>query len=188
LPTTFFNAAGVSDGMFGGISANWSSSGCSIPLQCVNTSKTANPLVVIDEIEKAGTGRHNGNLVDTLLAFLDRGNAAKYRDPALEAEVDLSWVSYVMTANSLEGIPLPLRDRCRIVPIPDPSWKHVGDLVKHIVEDIAVEQGVDSRWHPPLAQDELDVVRKAWGGGSLRKLRRAVEILLQGRVQMMGRA
>lgn len=189
LHTTVFNAAGVSDGMFGGISANWSSAGCSIPLQCVNTSKTANPLLVIDEIEKAGTGRHNGNLVDTLLAFLDRGNAAKYRDPALETEVDLSWVSYILTANSLDGIPMPLRDRCRIVPIPDPDFHHVGDLVKHIVEDIAQERGLDKRWYPPLAEDEMNVVTKAWGGGSLRKLRRAVEVLLQGRdQQMMARA
>ena len=189
LPTTFFNAAGVSDGMFGGVSANWSSAGCSIPLQCVNASKTANPLVVLDEIDKAGSGRHNGNLTDTLLAFLDRGNARSYRDPALEVEVDLSWVSYILTANSVAGIPLPLRDRCRVIQVPDPEFVHVGDLVKHIVEDIAEEQGLDRRWYPPLAEDEMNVVRQAWTGGSLRKLRRAVEVLLQGRdQQMMARA
>lgn len=185
LPTTFFNAAGVSDGMFGGVSANWSSAGCSIPLQCVNASKMANPLVVLDEIDKAGTGRHNGNLVDTLLAFLDRGNARRYRDPALEVEVDLSWVSYILTANSIAAIPLPLRDRCRVIQIPDPEFHHVGDLVKHIVEDIAQERGLDKRWYPPLADDEMDIVREAWGGGSLRKLRRAVEVLLHGRDQVM---
>src|SRR3546814_7088270 len=54
--------------------------------------KVANPGIVLDEIEKAGTSRHNGNLLDALLAMLEPETSAQWFDRYLEAPVNLSGV------------------------------------------------------------------------------------------------
>jgi hypothetical protein len=187
LPSMVFDAGSSSDGTFGGTSAQWSSAGVSKPLQLVHSSRAANPLVIIDEVEKAGNSPANGSLHSSLLSFLDPGSAAQIHDPALELRVDLSHVNYVLTANDLSMVPAPLRDRCRVVRVPDPKPEHVGVLVKRIVEDIARKQDLDPRWLPPLEPDEMENVRKAWGGGSIRRLRHAVQSALDFRAQHVGR-
>src|SRR5690606_4311178 len=103
----------------------------------------ANPLVIIDEVDKAANSPANGSLVNALLSFLDPGSARTIRDPGLEIKVDLSHVNYVLTTNDLAAVPAPLRDRCRIVRVPNPEPEHIGVLVKRIVEDIAKEKKID---------------------------------------------
>lgn len=188
LPFTVFDAGSTADGTFAGTAAHWSTSGPALPTRACFVSGKANPLIVVDELEKAATSSQNGSLHNALLGLLEPGNARRYRDPSLELPVDLSHVSYILTANSLEGVPGPLRDRCRVIRVPDPEPQHIGTLVRTIVRDIAKRRGIDPNWIPPLAQDEVEVVRDAWGGGSMRRLRRAVETLIDGRTQHMGRA
>jgi len=119
--------------------------------------------------------------------LLELDQARRFRDPALEVECDLSFVSHFATANSVDGIPAPLRDRMRILRMPTPSWAHLGVLSGQIVDRIARERGIDRRWFQPLAEDELDLVRAAWPGGSIRKLTRIIQTVLDGREQIMGR-
>ena len=171
-----------------GTSAQWNSARPSVPLDLIRSSGKANPLIVLDEVDKTDTDRRNGALVDALLGFLERGTASRYRDLALEVEVDLSHVSWIATANDLKSVPAPLRDRLRVVTVPDPTWSHVGDLSRRILDDIAAERGLDERWIEDLVPDEMEIVKAAWPGGSLRKLRRALEVLVDGRDQLMGRA
>lgn len=179
---------GMADGSAMGTSAQWSTSRPSVPLQLIQRSGFANGVIVWDEIEKASDSRHNGSAFDALLPMLERSQAAAIRDPALEVTVDLSWISHFATANDVDTIPDPLRDRMRIIRMPEPTWQHIGPLSKQIIRDIARDRGVDERWYPPLADDEMGVIREAWPGGSLRKLRRAIEGTLSARDSLMGRA
>lgn len=188
LPSSMYSCAGQSDASFAGTSSQWHSARTSAPLQLIHQHRIANPLIILDEVEKAGTSRHNGSLADGLLSFLEPSSANRIRDLALEVDVDVSGVSYVATANDLEGIPMPLRDRFRIIRMPDPGRQHLGDLSRNIIDDIAEERALDRRWIAPLAEDELDLIGKAWPGGSLRKLRRILETMLDGRDQLIGRA
>jgi hypothetical protein len=55
LPVTIYSAAGVADGAFGGTPRQWSTGRASVPLQAIRRAMVANPVIVIDEIEKAGT-------------------------------------------------------------------------------------------------------------------------------------
>ncbi|KQX40370.1 hypothetical protein ASD04_07000 [Devosia sp. Root436] len=188
VPAMTYSCAGASDGAFGGTSAQWNSARPATPLQLVGRTRTANPLIVLDEVDKMGTGRNNGSLADTLLTFLEPASSRVFFDLALEQPADLSAVSYIATANSLEDVPAALRDRFRIVRIPDAGFEHVGVLSERIIADLAQQRGLDRRWIEPLAQDEVDVVRQAWRGGSLRTLQRIVTRLIDGREALMGRA
>ncbi|MGA0530769.1 AAA family ATPase [Hansschlegelia sp. KR7-227] len=188
LPSTIYACGGAADSSAMGTSAQWHSARPSVALDLIRSSGIANPLIVLDEVDKIDLDRRNGSLADALLGFLERGTAARYRDLALEIEVDLSHVSWIATANTLKDVPTPLRDRLRVITVPDPTWSHVGDLSRRILGDIAAERGLDERWIEDLAPDELDVLKSAWPGGSIRKLRRALEVLVDGRDALMGRA
>src|SRR5690606_26173962 len=126
--------------------------------------------LVWDEIEKASTTSHNGSALDALLPMLERRQSKHVRDPALEVECNLSAVNHFATANSLDGVPAPLRDRMRVLRMPDPSWQHIGSLAETIMWDLMQSRGLDARWLTPLAPDEIDVIKRAWPGGSLRQL------------------
>lgn len=187
LPTQVVPLAGLADGSIAGTSAQWSTARESVPLQLVKSSRIANPCVIWDEVEKA-VDSQNGSATNALLPMLEPSTAGRIRDLALEVEVDLSMVSHFATANSLDGVPAPLRDRMRILAMPDPSWEHVGVLVRGILDDIAKERRLDRRWLDDLAEDELELLHQQWTGGSIRQLRRIVEVLIDGREMMWGRA
>ncbi|UYO55200.1 AAA family ATPase [Rhodopseudomonas palustris] len=185
VPIRRYDAAGSIDASFSGTSKQWSSARTSVPLTAVAELRVANPIVMIDEIDKAATSRQNGALDQALLPFLERETSRRYPDPGIEIEVDLSHVSYVATANLEVGIPQHLLDRFRIVRWPDPTVDMVPDLVRSLLSDVANDQRIDPRFIEPFSADELDVVTRAWvrGRPSIRRLQVIVRATLTAREQ-----
>jgi hypothetical protein len=181
LPHDMIPCGGVSDGTFAGTSRRWSTGEPSLPVALITRYKAAGPGAILDEIEKVGTSRHNGQAHDALLAFLERETASRFHDPYVQAPCDLSHVTWLMTANSLEGLSAPLRDRCRVIPFPEPGRDHLPTLSRQILAELLADQGLDHRWVSPLDEIELEAVTKAWPGGSLRKLRRVIDVILASR-------
>jgi ATP-dependent Lon protease len=174
--------ASRSDGAtFGGTDKRWYSAEACHPFLAIARAKHPNPVVLIDELEKAGTRSDYGRFWDCLLGFLEPESAARYPDPALQVTLDLSHVSYIATANSLDPLPSPLRDRFRIVTFPKPGPEHLDALLPPVITDLAAERGLDSRWIEPLCGQERDIVAAHWRGGSVRQLRRVVEVVLRAR-------
>ena len=188
LPCQTYSLSGVHDASLIGTSGQWSTARPSVVLQVVQASGKANGLIVWDEIEKTSNDRHNGNAVEGLLPFFETSQSKAIRDLALDSEVNLSMISHFATANDLDGVPAPVRDRMRIIKMPDPEWQHVGTLSRQILDDLAHEWGRDPRWHEDLAPDELDVIRQGWNGGSLRQLRVSIMATLATRELWMARA
>lgn len=180
VPHFVFPCASSGDNSFGGTPARWHSSQLSTPGEAIRQHGVANPIVILDELEKAGRHYDNGSLVDALLPMLEAHTAREYYETALDAKIDLSHVSFVATANTL-SIPAPLRDRFDVVQMPDPGPQHIGPLARRIVDDIRRKRGLVPRMIPPVAPDEADLLKKAWRGGSLRQLSRIVEALVDNR-------
>jgi ATP-dependent Lon protease len=175
------DASRADGAVFGGTDRRWHSAEPCHPFLAVAQGKTANPLVLIDEIEKAATRSDYGRLWDCLLGFLEPETNARYPDPALQTNLDLSQVSYIATANSLDPLPSPIRDRLRVVRFPKPLADDFDALLPAVTADLARERGLDERWIPPLDGFERAVIAQHWGGGSVRRLRRIVEAILRER-------
>jgi ATP-dependent Lon protease len=154
-----------------------------VPARAVQQLGHANPWVQIEEIDKSGSGMHNGNFYSSLTPFLERESSKRYRDISLDSELDLSWISYVATANDDTKIPAHIRDRFRIVRVPLPTLEHLRPLARQVMIDIAAEDDVDSRWMASLDLDEEAVIAKAWAraGMSIRKLQKIVAATMEAR-------
>ncbi|KAJ9681760.1 hypothetical protein PVL29_017913 [Vitis rotundifolia] len=99
-------------------------------VQCLKNVGTANPLVLIDEIDKLGKG-HAGDPASALLELLDPEQNANFLDHYLDVPIDLSKVLFVCTANIVEMIPNPLLDRMEVISVAG----YITDEKMHIARD-----------------------------------------------------
>lgn len=99
-------------------------------VQCLKSVGTANPLVLIDEIDKLGRG-HSGDPASALLELLDPEQNINFLDHYLDVPIDLSKVLFVCTANVIDTIPNPLLDRMEIITIAG----YITDEKMHIARD-----------------------------------------------------
>lgn len=175
-------------GSFGGTERRWYSSEPCRPFMAVARHRQANPIVLVDEVDKAATRTDYGRLWDSMLQALDPENAARFPDPSLQVELDISWVTVVCTANEPSVLPAALLDRMRVVRCPEPGAEHLDALLPAVLSAIAREAGLDPRFHAPLDGVERACLRTRWRGGSVRRLRRAVEAVLRVRERAMGGA
>jgi ATP-dependent Lon protease len=87
-------------------------------IQAVRRAASRTGVIMLDEIDKVGSGGFHGDPASALLEVLDPEQNGKFRDNYLGVDFDLSRVMFIATANQLDTIPGPLRDRMEIIQLP----------------------------------------------------------------------
>ncbi|KAJ6497613.1 ATP-dependent protease La [Mycena sanguinolenta] len=85
-------------------------------VQALKRVGSANPVVVIDEVDKVGRG-HNGDPASALLEMLDPEQNSAFLDHYMDVPIDLSPILFICTANTLSSIPAPLLDRMEVLEV-----------------------------------------------------------------------
>lgn len=107
--------------------------------------KTSNPVMVLDEIDKIGKN-FKGDPSTALLEVLDPEQNSQFHDNYLDADYDLSNVMFIATANTLESISTPLRDRMEIISIPGYiTAEKVEIAINHLIPKQIRENGLDDK-------------------------------------------
>lgn len=170
-------AAGSSDNrLLQGTARGWSTASPSYVLHVIRSEKTANPVILVDELDKAATGSHNGDIKATLLSMLEPLSAKAWPDECLMSPVDISQINWIVAANSVTPLKGPLLTRLRVIPSPAPGPEHFEPVMASIARDLAGELGVPMEFMPDLPKEVLEKLRDAFGKGySLRRIKAAYE-------------
>ncbi|SOC20156.1 ATPase family protein associated with various cellular activities (AAA) [Rhodobacter sp. JA431] len=116
-PTTVIEATGE-NASFGvvGSQRGWGGSCPGRLIETVLQSRIANPVMVVDEVEKAGratsTNGHAFGLTEALLPLLEPMTAQRWSCPYYQVRFDMRWVIWVLTSNDYRLLPEPLLSRC----------------------------------------------------------------------------
>lgn len=189
VPFRSVMAGGGADAMFlRGTPRGWASTRPGAVLQTMATELIANPLFLVDELEKASPDGRNGRIWDVLLQMLEPSTARVYLDECLQVPCDLSWVSWIATVNEIGQLPRPLLERFTVIAVQAPGAEHFQTLVNGVLNSFAKELGLDTRMLPSLDHDDLDVLRLCNGPREIsRTARKMVEKKLVNDRRMMMR-
>jgi len=112
-----------------GIEYAWRSSSPGLPVRTLSEIDHANPLIVLDEIDKAGTSSNGGDPIEALLPLLQSEMSRNFQCPFIQGTVDLSWINWIATANDLSRVPGPILDRVKIFRVEAPRGSGLRQLV-----------------------------------------------------------
>lgn len=149
------------------------------PLVVIATTCTANPLLVVDELEKAGGSDKYGRPHHTLLSMLEPASARAWYDQCLLAACDISQVSWIACGNSVGPIPAPLLSRFRVIELPRPALEHFDPVLASVIAEMAGHWLMPADLLPALPERALRLLRANFARtASVRQLARDARALI----------
>lgn len=189
VPSISLDVGATNGGTFAlsGVERGFSNAAPGRIVRSILATHVVNPLVVIDELDRAAErtqtsrGQQPG-LAAVLMSMVEPSSARSWTCPFFQLPFDLSRVSWIMTANSLDGVPAPLLDRCRVIALPDPTPM---DL------ELAAARMIAQRTADPDHADMLttlvaEVLRQRFRAGRRTSLRQLSRII--ARLEVAGSA
>lgn len=147
-------------------------------ISAIKKSKSSNPVILLDEIDKVGAD-FRGDPTSALLEVLDPEQNSHFVDHYVEVEYDLSNVIFIATANTLD-LPRPLLDRMEVIRIPG----YIEDEKLHIAKDHLLPKLLKEHSMKPeefeITEDAiLDIIRYYTKESGVRNLERELSNLIR---------
>ena len=149
----------------------------SLPGRVIQNMKKAgvvNPVFLLDEIDKMG-GDYKGDPTSAMLELLDPEQNKFFSDNYIEEPYDLSNVLFICTANYLENIPAPLRDRLEIINVSSyTEIEKVNIAIRHLVAKQLIAHGIENEDISFSEEAIMYIIRYYTRESGVRNLERAI--------------
>lgn len=133
--------AGSSDAFkISGLSRYWGTAGPGLVASTLADSQVANPVFLLDEIDKAHRSE-NGDPLSSILLLLEKDTAACFKDDFVNVPINASYASYLATANSIEKLPLPLLSRFICVSIEPLDFEGRRKFAETVYAELREQEG-----------------------------------------------
>ena len=140
VPMEKISAGGAQGGFqLTGSHSTWTAARPGALISLLATGKYASPVVVIDEVDKIRDSHYP--VLPVLLDLLEPGTGSNFKDEFFEMQFDASKVIFVLTANSLAGVPASLLSRCEVFNVPRPEPKQRLRIIKDVAEKLRMKTG-----------------------------------------------
>lgn len=120
-------------------------------------STVANPIVLLDELDKVSSSARF-NAINVLYGWLEPHSARRFRDEALEIDMDVSRVIWIGTGNYIHNIPEPILSRLRIFDISLPPPLMMRQVVKSIYESFRRAKSYGQLLNTVLKEEVIEVL------------------------------
>jgi len=167
--------------LLSGSSSQWRGSRPGKVFEALVEGKYANPVIVVDEIDKASSDAQYDPL-GALYSLLEHDTAQNFVDEFAEVSIDASQVIWFTTANDETHIPSPILNRMNVFEIETPDLEAARKIASRMYKSILREHDWGQRFEPKPNSDVLDILalmppremRRAWmtGLGNARLSRR----------------
>lgn len=131
-----------------GSARHWSNTNTGKVFDVVCLSERADPILLIDEIDKAGGDRNLKNPLHPLLSLLEPVSSTAFTDLSAGITFDASHITWIATANDLRPIPFPILSRFRVFVINVPSAQDAIALAESILRKKHAEMGLEDFKEP----------------------------------------
>jgi ATP-dependent Lon protease len=138
-----------------GLSMSWSTGHAGEMLKLITTSPVANPIVMLDEVDKMH-GHDMAPLEPTVLALLEQESAKDFRDEGLLLRINLGHVLWLGTANNLNAMSEPLRSRFTVVTVHEPTSEQAPAIIRSIYRKIRAGNRWGHRFSSVLDDNVID--------------------------------
>ena len=126
-------------------------------IKAIKQAETDNPLILFDEIDKLSQS-YNGDPASALLEVLDNEQNDNFRDHYMEIPYDLSDVLFICTANSIETISPPLRDRMEIIDISGYTSEEKKNIFKNYLYPKQVKKHGLKKSNIKISDDAIETI------------------------------
>ncbi|QBK04522.1 AAA family ATPase [Hylemonella gracilis] len=155
--------------LLSGASSQWKGSRPGKVFEALVDGQYANPVIVVDEIDKAA-GEAQYDPLGALYGLLEHDTAHAFVDEFAEVAIDASQVIWISTANDERAIPDPILNRMNVFEVPAPTREQARAIAQRLYRAIRQEHGWGRRFSPEATDEVLDALAEL----APREMRRAL--------------
>lgn len=148
-------ATATSSFALSGGNVQWSEGTTGFISETLAESSVANPIILIDEIDKASYGAKYSPL-NVFYGLLEPHSAKRFRDEALEIELDASKIIWIATGNYIQNIPAPIQSRMRMFEIMQPDKLSMVSVVESVYSHVILNKSYGQLLDESLSGSVID--------------------------------